>query len=86
LRDAQAYLAMPSEWIGEIALAINEVLAGEDLPDRLRDDMEDAVEAIRMGLSSRRVTAEFLDASCHPIDRDAPPSPASARRSVILGP
>jgi hypothetical protein len=56
LRDAQKYVGMPTEWIGETALALNRTLSNAQLPDGLREDMKDAVEAIRTGF--RRVGSE----------------------------
>lgn len=53
LRDSQQFVGMPSEWMGETALALNDVLASPVPPEQLRRDIASTVEAIRVGF--RRV-------------------------------
>jgi hypothetical protein len=53
LREAQRFVWIPSEWMGEIALALNAALSETQLPNGLREDMSSAVDAIRTGF--RRV-------------------------------
>lgn len=49
LRGALRHVGSPSEWMGEIAFALKDVLATDHLPLGLRHDMEEAVEAVRGG-------------------------------------
>ncbi len=56
LWDTQKFIGMPTEWMGETALALNDTLSSARLPDGLREDMEDAVDAIRTGF--RRVGSD----------------------------
>jgi hypothetical protein len=56
LRTAMSYVGLPTEWMGETALALNRALLTPNLPARLRDDMKSAVEAIRTGF--RRVGSQ----------------------------
>jgi hypothetical protein len=59
LRDSQKYEGMPSEWMGETAFALSDVLATTWLPNRLRRDMDETVEAIRVGFRRVGSTPSF---------------------------
>ena len=56
LRDSQQFVGMPTEWMGETALALNDVLASPVPSEQLRRDIASTVEAIRVGF--RRVGSE----------------------------
>ncbi|MEY2421634.1 MAG: hypothetical protein QOI95_1701 [Acidimicrobiaceae bacterium] len=49
LRVAGSWVGMPSEWMGESALALKTALALDDLPGDLAVDLNDALSAIRTG-------------------------------------
>jgi hypothetical protein len=51
LRVAGSWVGLPSEWMGESALALKAALALDDLPPDLAAELEDALSAIRTGFS-----------------------------------
>ena len=49
LQTASEWVGLPSEWMGEIALALKAALALPDLPADLAEGLDDALSAIRTG-------------------------------------
>ena len=49
LRIASEWVGMPSEWMGECALALKGALELQDLPGDLATDLDDALSGIRLG-------------------------------------
>jgi hypothetical protein len=49
LRDADRFVGLPSEWMGEFAWALKDALAVDGLSPELRNDLNDALAAIRLG-------------------------------------
>lgn len=49
VRIASEWVGLPSEWMGESALALKVAIGRDGLPSNLAADMNDALSAIRLG-------------------------------------